>query len=371
MENDMQRYPVQPEDDQIDLLALVRKLWNERRLVARWCAVAAAVGLIVGFSIPKEYTTVTVLAPETSSSKGALGGLSSLASLAGINMGSMADADAINSTIYPDIVESVPFVTELFDVEVETRNGKLRTDLYDYMLNYGRQPWWSAVLSAPFKALGWCMERIRGAEPASGKVDPFRLSRDEDRIVRDLGRRIEVVIDKKTSLVTLSVTMQDPLVSATLADTVLRNLQTYVTDYRTNKARNDLKFTQQLYDESQREYHEAQQRYARYMDANQNVVRRSVKTEQERLQNEATLAYNVYNQMAQQLQLARAKVQESTPVYAVVQPASVPLRPAKPSKLLILIGFVFLGGTAAAGWVLGLRDFVRRFGEFGEEPPRE
>lgn len=363
MKNDMQQIPVGQDDEQIDLLAVARKLWADRRLIVRWCAVAALVGLVVAFSIPKEYTTETVLAPETSASKGSLGGLSSLASLAGINVGSMADADAINPDIYPEIVESLPFVAELFPVGVETKNGKLRTDLYDYLLNHQRFPWWSMVLSAPFKAVGWVVLQLRGEEPAEGEVDLFRLTPDENRVAEDLARRIEVVIDKKTSLVTLSVTMQDPLISATLADTVMRNLQNYVTDYRTNKARKDLEFTQQLHDEAQRDYYKAQQRYARYMDANQNVVRRSVRTEQERLQNEVTLAYNVYNQMAQQLQLARAKVQESTPVYAVVQPATVPLRAAKPSKMLVLIGFVFLGGVFAAGWILGVRDFVRGFRE--------
>lgn len=368
MENRMQEIPRQQEDGQIDLLAVARKIWSGRRLVLRWCAVAAAVGLVVGFSIPKEYATVTVLAPETSSGKGALGSLSSLASLAGINMGNMTEADAVNSSIYPEIVASVPFVVELFPVEVETEDGKLRTDLYDYLLNHERHAWWGVVLAAPFKALHWTLSRFRGEEPASGKVDPFRLTPEEAQVVKNLSDRIEVVIDKKTSLVTLSVTMQDPLVSATVADTVLRNLQNYVTDYRTNKARNDLEFTQQLYDESQRDYYDAQQRYARYMDANQNVVRRSVRTEQERLENETTLAYNVYNQMAQQLQLARAKVQESTPVYVVVQPASVPLRPVKPSKPLILVGFIFLGGVLAAGWILGGRDFVR---SFKEEKPQE
>ena len=174
---------------------------------------------------------------------------------------------------------------------------------------------------------------------------------------------MQVAVDKKNSLVKLSVPMQDPLISATVADTVMRNLQNYVTDYRTNKARNDLKFTQQLYDESQRDYYAAQQRYARYMDANQNIVRRLVRTEQERLQNEMTLAYNIYNQMAQQLQLAKAKVQESTPVYAVVQPASVPLKASKPSKSMILAGFVFLAAAAAAAWILFLRDLAARFRE--------
>lgn len=119
----MQETPARPDDEQIDLLAVARKLWAERKLIVRWCAMAALAGLVIGFSIPKEYTTETVLAPETSSGKGSLGGLSSLASLAGINMGNMTDADAINPDVYPEIVESLPFVTELFPVVVETRTA--------------------------------------------------------------------------------------------------------------------------------------------------------------------------------------------------------------------------------------------------------
>ena len=365
MKNEMQNTPAASADtgEEIDILELVRKVWSERRLVLRWCGIAVVVALVVGFSIPKEYTATAVLAPETSSNKNSLGGLGALASMAGINMSGMSDSDAVNPDLYPDVVESVPFVIELFPVEVETIRGTLKTSLFDYLKNRTRRPWWSVALSAPFKALGWGMSLFREKRPESDgtNVDPFRLTEDEHRIVEALGRRVQVAVDKKNSLVTLSVTMQDPLIAATVADTVMRNLQTYVTDYRTNKARNDLHFTQQLYDESQRDYYAAQQRFAQYMDANQNIVRRSVRTEQERLQNEVNLTYSVYNQMAQQLQLARAKVQESTPVYAVVKPASVPLRAARPSKTMILAGFVFLAFAAAAGWILFGRDLCDRF----------
>lgn len=363
MKNDMQEnVPQQADGEEIDLLELARKVWAERKLMLRWCGYAAVVGVIVALSIPKEYTATAVLAPETTTAKNSLGGLGALASMAGINMGSMTDNDAVNPDLYPDVVASVPFVIELFPIEVESADGGLKTDLYDYLKHRTRRTWWSVAVMAPFKAVGWGMSLFRGKEPESdgSNVDPFRLKPDEDRIAEALGRRVQVVVDKKNSLVTLSVTMQDPLIAATVADTVMRNLQNYVTDYRTNKARNDLKFTQQLYDESQHDYYAAQQRYARYMDNNQNVVRRLVRTEQERLQNEMTLAYNIYNQMAQQLQLAKAKVQESTPVYAVVQPASVPLKPSKPSKIMILAGFVFLAAVAAAAWILFARDFVAR-----------
>lgn len=368
MMNNEVRQPVQPADDEIDLLELVRKVWAGRRSVVRWCAYAVVFGLIVGFSIPREYTAGATLAPETSDGKNSLGGLGSLASLAGINMGNLnGSSDAVYPDLYPDIVASVPFLTELFDVQVVAHDGAVHTDLYDYVRNHIRVPWWRSVVGAPFRFLGWIKSLFAGDAPdEKGAVDPFRLTREQSQVVRALEKRIGVMVDKKNSLVSLSVTMQDPVVAAVLADTVMYNLQKYVTEYRTNKARHDLKFTQQLFDEAQQNYYAAQQRYARYMDANQNVVLRSVRTEQERLQNETDLAYNLYNQMAQQLQLARAKVQESTPVYVVVQPASVPLKASSPSKTLILAGCVFLAALASVVWMLFGREIYLRFRTPGE-----
>lgn len=361
MNNQMQQQSAGAGEEQVDLLELGRKVWAERRTVLRWCGCAVIFALAVAFSIPKEYTVETTLAPETSDGKNSLSGLGSLASLAGINVGNLgSSSDAVYPELYPDIVASVPFLVELFDVQVVAHDGNLQTDIYDYVDNRLRKPWWLAVLRVPFRAL----KRIRvlfGDKPDNGaQVDLFRLTKEQFEVFRSLDKRIAVSVDKKTSLVTLSVTMQDPVVAAMLADTVMYNLQKYITEYRTNKARNDLKFTQQLFDEAKQNYYEAQQQYARYVDANQNIVLRSVRIEQERLENEAELAYNVYNQVAQQLQLSKAKVQESTPVYVIVQPATVPLKPSAPSKILILVGCVFLAGVAAVGWILFGRDFYRK-----------
>ncbi len=361
MDNEMR--PVQPGEEEIDLTELARKVWAGRRTVLRWCGYAVVFALVVGFSIPKEYTSVATLAPETSDGKSALSGLGALAGLAGINMGGLnGSSDAVYPDLYPDIVASLPFLTELFDVRVVGDKGAMQTTLFDYMHDEIRMPWWRGLFRLPFRAIGWIGSLARGDEDGESQgVDPFRLTKEQERVVRALERRIGATVDKKTSLIALSVTMQDPEIAAMLTDTVMYNLQKYVTEYRTNKARHDLKFTQQLFDEAQQNYYAAQQRYARYMDANQNIVLRSVRTEQERLQNETDLAYNLYNQMAQQLQLARAKVQESTPVYVVVQPSTVPLRASAPSKILILIGCVFLAGAAAVVWILFGRDFYLKF----------
>ena len=236
---------------------------------------------------------------------------------------------------------------------VKDAEGELDTNLYTYLKEEQRSPWWSAIISFPFKCLGWVMSLFKEEEEGTdGGVNPFQLTKDEDGVVKALNERIAVSVDKKTSLISLSVTMQDPLISATMTDTVMAKLQDYITEYRTNKARHDLDFTQKLYDEAQKKYYDAQQAYADYVDMNQNISLRSVQTRQERLQNEMNLAYNLYNQTAQQLQLAKAKVQENTPVYTIVQAATVPLKASKPSKLMILVGFVFLAGVGSVGWIL-------------------
>lgn len=357
-EGKIQETPQKPEEQEIDLIELAQKVWAERKMLYKVCGIAAVIGLIVGFSIPKEYSTEVTLAPESASKMNA-GSMGALAAMAGLG-GASAGEDALSPELYPDIVKSTPFLLELFDVKVKDQKGKIDTTLYAYLDKYQRSSWMGTVVSAPFKALGWTLSLFKDKpEKKEGKIDPFRLTLDETRVAEALSKRILVTIDKKTGVTTLEVTMQDPLISASLTDTVMRCLQNYITDYRTNKARHDLAFTEKLYNEAKADYQNAQKKYATFADANQNVVLLSYRAEQERLKNEVELAYTVYTQVSGQLQKARAKVQEITPVYTVVQPATVPLRAAKPNKIMILIGFVFLAGVGCVGWILFVKDLFK------------
>lgn len=348
----------QPEEQEIDLIELAQKVWAERKLILKCCGVAAIIGVIVAFSIPREYSTSVTLAPE-SGSKSA-GSMGALAAMAGINIGGSSGEDALSPELYPNIVSSTPFLLELFDVQVEDIKSTYKTTVYNYLDEHQRGTWWGAIISAPFKALGWTMSLFKDKSVQENTVlDPFKLSAEEAGIAQALSDRVSVSVDKKSGVATITVTMQDPLISATLTDTVMVKLQDYITNYRTNKARHDLAFAEKLYQEAKEEYYSAQQKYARYMDENQNVNRESSRTELKRLDNEMSLAYGVYTQVAQQLQISKAKVQEITPVYTVVQPATVPLRPSKPNKVMILIGFVFLAGVGSVGWILFVKDLLK------------
>lgn len=350
-----------PEDEEqeIDLLELAGKLWAKRRLIIRWAIIGAVAGIIVALSIPKEYTTDIKLAPEASDQRATSSNLGALAAMAGISTGSTG-GDAVSPKLYPDIVASLPFNVELFDVEVTNLDGDSHKTVREYIENDISRPWWSVITSLPGKAIGAVASIFREKKTTTDESAPdlFHLTPEENAIATALAARISVDVDAKTSIISISVTMQDPMVSAMLADTVATRLKNYVTDYRTNKARADMEYAQKLNDEARDDYYAAQQRYANFTDKNKGIILQSARTEEERLQNEMSLAFNLYNSTAQQLQLAKAKVQEITPVYTIVQPATVPLSPSKPSKMMIIMGFLFLAIVASAAWVLFGSDLV-------------
>ncbi len=339
------------DEKEIDLLELAMKLWSQKKKICIWCFVGAILGLIIAFSIPREYTTDVTLAPELGNGQKVNGSLGAMAAMVGIGSGAQAGSDAVNPTLYPDVVSSVPFLVGLFNVPVEDIDGEKKVTVKEYVEEDLKSPWWSVIFGLPFKLIGLLTADDEEIDP-NKPTNTFQLTKPEDEIVKTLEDRISATVDTKTSVITISVKMQDPLISATLADTVVNRLQEYITDYRTNKARQDLAYAELLNAEAKENYYKAQQKYADYLDRNNGVILHSAQTTRERLQNEATLAFNLYNQTAQQVQMAKAKVQENTPVYAVVSPATVPIKPSAPRKALILIGFVFLAFVACSAWIL-------------------
>lgn len=342
----------QQEDEmEIDLMEYARKLWAARKLLFKVGGMAAIVGVIIALSMPKQYTAEVKLSPESSKGGGNLSGMAAMLGIGSVNMG--GDANALNFSMASDIMASTPFVLELFNTKVRTLNGKVDTTLVAY-LDSEKRPWWSSLLSFPSKAIGGVMSLFSSKEETVGEkpINPFQLTSKQMNQVNAIKRIFMASSDKKTGITKISATLQDPLVAATLVDTVLVKLQKYITNYKTSKAQEDCKYWEELYQQRQKEYYEAQERYARYSDANQNVILQSVRIEQERLQNEQSLAFQVFSQVATQLQMSKAKLQEEKPAFAILEPASVPLQPTGTSRKMILVSTVFLFVAAAAAWVL-------------------
>lgn len=309
----------------------------------------AIIGVIISLSLPNTYKAEVSLAPEISSGSGLSSNLSDLASMVGVNLdGSKGSIDAIYPELYPQVVGSTPFLTSMFKVKVSSSDGTIKNmDYYEYIKAHQKEPWWIKIKNS-------IISIFKKEKPDSSKdiINTFKLTKEQYGIAENIQHSISCQVDKKTSIISIQVTSQDAEISAQLADTVQHKLQQYITNYRTKKARNDLEYTKKLLKNAKADYVKAQQRYSSYSDANEEVVLESIKAKQEEYENEMQLRYNIYNQIAQQVQLAQAKVQERTPAFTEIQPATVPIRKDSPKRMLIVLGFIMLGFVVTSFGIL-------------------
>ena len=353
------------EELEIDLMDLLRKVIGIRKKIYKAAGIGLIIGVIVAISIPKQYTVEVTLSPEMGNNKG--GGLSGLAASflgSGVSMGD--GTDALNASLSADIVSSTPFLLELSNMKVPV-SGSEKISLSSY-LDEESSPWWSYVIGFPGMVIGGVKSLFIEDEDESIFLDKasqgtIELSKKESQKIESLKKKIVASVDKKTSMTSVTATFQDSKVAAVVADSVVKKLQEYIIDYRTSKSKEDCLYLEKLFKERQQEYYEAQRKYADYMDSHDNIILQSVRTEQERLQNDMSLAYQVYSQVASQLQVARAKVQEEKPVFAVVEPAVVPLYPSGTSRKVYVLVFVFLSVCIVIFWNLFGKDFLNKFKE--------
>ncbi len=314
---------------------------------------------IITLGIPNYYKCQIKVVPEDNSQGGA-GTLAMLASSFGMNLGGGSQgSDAISVFLYPDVLNSVEFKTTLFKIKVQRPTDKAPMTYYDYLKNEQKEAWWLA-------AREWLFDIVFGKDErkkTTSDVDPYQLTPEQagisgminSKIICDIGSSVS----KQTSLISIEVTDQDPYVAAQIADSVKKHLQCYITDYKTNKARYDLEFTEKLYKDAKRSYERARQLYADYMDANHDVVLESVRQKQTDLENEMQLLYNNYNAISAQLLAAKVRVQEVTPAFTTLQPTTVPLWPEGPKRSRLVVLFTIVALFFTTIWVLFKEDEIK------------
>ena len=345
---------IKKKSHEIDVIGIAKRVFAEWKLLLKFVGVAAVVGVVIALNTPKAYTTSVILAPEVSGAGNMLDNLSDLASMVGVNIGSSSSSiDAIYPEIYPDVIASSGFIINLFDVNVRLMD-KTEKSFYDHLTKDMKVPFWSwpkIWISKLFE---------EGTKPNQKIIDPFCLTKEQSAICKLFRSRVSCIVDKKTSVVTISFEDNDPMASAIMADTILSRLQQYIIQYRTKKARLDVNYSEQLYKNAKKEYEDARLKYARTADASTHVVMMSRQSTLDDLENDMQLKYSVFQQMTQQLNIARAKLQERTPAFSVIQEASVPIQPSSFPRSIMVIGYMFLGAVLCALWIVYLRDPIKK-----------
>lgn len=345
------------EEDEIDLIALAKSIWERRRFIFKTVIVFAIIGVVVALFSPTQYTASTKMVPQSSGGSQRMGGgLSSLASMAGINLNMNQTTTELLPQTYPQILQSVPFQLKLMQSKFTFSDVEEPVTLFEYYTEYSKPGVLSLVKKYTIGLPGVISKAIKGDEKETSSVETqsgntIKLTKKQESVRKIISNNISLEINDKDGFIQLSSSFHEADLSAEVAQKAQELLQQYITDFKVEKASEQLDFIEERYQEKKKEFQEAQASLAAFRDRNKNVTSAMALTEQERLQNEYQLAFEVYSSLAQQLEQARIKVKEDTPVFSVIQPVTVPQERTKPKRKIILIIWIFLGGVVAIGWV--------------------
>lgn len=352
---------MEQEESSIDFGKIFQDLLKHKKLFYKVLPITFFVVAFITLSIPNYYECTVKLSPEMNSSSQS-NSLANLASSFGFDLGKVGGGmgtEALFPTLYPELMNSTDFKTSLFPVPVTIEGDKDEGEpdrtmsYYDYLENEQKFPWWGYIAKGIGEGIKWIKELITGKdEETEGQFNPFRLTEDQSDIVKDLDKKIVCDVDKKTMVITINVTDQDPVICATMADTVKTRLQNFITEYRTSKARVDLEYNQKLFKEAKERYEKARQKYAEFMDANHDIILHTVRQKQTDLENDMQLQYNAYTTVASHLIAAEAKVQQDTPAFTTLQSATVPVKKKGPKRTLICLAFIILAFFCTSAWII-------------------
>lgn len=352
-----------PEEKEIDLVELIRLMWINRWLVIKITGVMMLLGLMVALFSKKEYTASCDIILQSSSGTTS-SSMSSLAALAGINIGQMQNSNvrALSPYVYENVLNSTSYRKELMYTVMDFEKADRPVSFYEYFTSeeFNKPGVMDYVKKYTIGLPGVIIGAIRGQQPESeaSAVDegsPIEtLTSKEASCVSLLSKAVVITLDDKKGYITLTANMPEPVAAAQLAQAAFDILQKYITKFKIEKVQSDLDFVQERYDEAKRNFDEVQARRAKLRDANMNTTRYSALAELEKLDAEYALRQGVYNSLAQRVEQAKINVKETTPVLTIINPVTIPRQKSKPRRAMILFAFTFLGVVAGMGTVLVL-----------------
>ena len=347
-----------PGEDEIDLIKLAKEMWNGRWLVIKTIVVFIVLGLLVALFSPKEYQVTTIMVPQSSSNsmRSKLGGLSSLAAMAGFNL-NLNNGSELSPMIYPQIVQSVPFQEALMQTKLDIKGVDHPITYYDYYVNHQKP----GVLHYIFGLPGIILKALHGKHKEMAVADTTRLPSltiKQRKLTRLLTKTVYANVDAKNGYITLTAIMPQALAAAEMGQRAQELLQQFITEIKIKKAKAQLDFIKGRYKAKKKAYDQAQMALANFQDQNKNISSAAAVSEQTRLNNNYQLAYGVYSQLAQELENAQIQVKDDTPVFSVIQPVTIPNYRYKPKRTMIMIIWTFLGLLVGIGLVFGKKYWL-------------
>ena len=339
-------------EDEIDIIEILKKVFKEKKLIFKCSVIAAIVGVIFALFQTNQYTSSTTFIPQLSSEVKTGSSLSGLASLAGINLGGMEGSSEFPPTLYPQVVESVPFKLELLSSNIRLNNTELT--LREYFLEDKNSFNFTGTVKKYTIGLP---SLIFGSSKAdenfvSNLPSIYSLTAEDTSLFNKLSNVFSLSINDKEGFITMSFIDENNKVSAQVVQTAETLLQDKIIEFKVKSSKELLDFTLNQYNEKKKAYEKLQDERAVFVDNNINISSSLFQNKLSRIESELTIAQNVVQQLASQVEQAKLQVNKDTPVFTTIKPVTVPYTISSPKRSQIVIIFLFLGFVLSTGYVL-------------------
>jgi LPS O-antigen subunit length determinant protein (WzzB/FepE family) len=337
--------------DEIDLIELLKKIYLEKKFILKISILAALFGVVYALFQPNEYTSSTTFIPQLSSGiKTGGSSLSGLASLAGINIGSMESSSEFPPTLYPQVVNGVPFRVELLSNEI-TLNNEL-VAVKDYLEKKSSFNILGTIKKYTIDLPSLILSSFKNQKEYTNESKIYSITNDDETLFKILENNLSLSINEKEGFITISFTDTNKNIAAQITQISQNLLQEKIIEFKNKSSREMLDFALKQYSDKKESHEKLQDEKAVFVDKNINISSSLFQNKLSRLESEVNISESIVQQLASQVEQAKLQVNKDTPVFTTIKPVTIPFERSAPKRSLIVITFLFLGFVLSCGYVL-------------------
>ena len=340
-------------EDEIDLIELLKKVYLEKKFILKVSVLAGLFGIVYALFQPNEFTSTTTFIPQLSSGvKTGGSSLGGLASLAGINLGGMESSSEFPPSLYPQVVNGIPFKIDLLSSTINLNGGEILVK--DYFSNQGGSSLnilgtiKKYTIGLPSLILG----SFNSQDVALSKSEIYTVTEEDQELFKTVSSALSLSINDKEGFITISFTDNDKNIAAQITQIAQTLLQKKIIEFKNQSSKEMLDFATKQYDEKQASYEKLQDKRAIFVDKNINISSSLFQNKLSRIESEVNISASIVQQLASQVEQAKLQVNKDTPVFTTIQPVTIPFERSAPKRFQIVIVFGFLGIVVSVGYVL-------------------